>query len=426
MLYNKNMKKLLFTLTISSTVILTGGAFVSAAEADYRVYAPQTDKLNIVDTIALHTYCNLSKIFDSSHRDRCFAQSFFKDANVQNINQNTEELTGIKNSLSVQASDIEALKNRPTTTEIIRQVSGGGGTTIIKYVSDTSSQDTGRYNTVVSRGSFAFGEFNTIAIDAPNSFVLGSHIVNVTPSSTQIGTSNKSKLFIGSDGFVGVANSNNGGARTNRLVDEQLRVAGRVRAQGFDVDSAADLAENFPVDEDGVLPGHIIQFSDVTHKWDGYELNGIVRAKISKSAVGVVATNPGIVLGSNTKGLPVAFSGRVPVKVSAENGAVQKGDRVTLSSREEGIGAKLLDAGQSVGIALSSDTGKGMILMLVKNEYVYDPILLLESKKSLSNTSLDTKIGNINQNKNALCIEDVCMDKNILQKTINFINNFTQ
>jgi hypothetical protein len=96
----------------------------------------------------------------------------------------------------------------------------------------------------------------------------------------------------------------------------------------------------------------------------------------------------------------------VPVRVSAENGQVQKGDRITLSARESGVGMKMIGGGVSVGVALSSDSGRGVVLMLVKNENVN------------SNVTATTQ----SANEKGLCIDEVCLDKSILKRVVAFFN----
>ena len=86
-----------------------------------------------------------------------------------------------------------------------------------------------------------------------------------------------------------------------------------------------------------------------------------------------VSSKSAITLGADIKGLPVASTGRAPVKVSDENGKVLKGDRITLSATKPGLGAKLISVGQSVGIALSDANAEGNVLILVKSEYINNP-----------------------------------------------------
>jgi hypothetical protein len=79
--------------------------------------------------------------------------------------------------------------------------------------------------------------------------------------------------------------------------------------------------------------------------------------------IGVVSSDPGFVLGLGTdedfggifKKYPVGLSGRVPTKVSLENGPIAIGDRITLSSMP-GVGMKAGPLDPSVGIALEPYT----------------------------------------------------------------------
>ncbi len=68
---------------------------------------------------------------------------------------------------------------------------------------------------------------------------------------------------------------------------------------------------------------------------------------------GVIVSNPAITLGkkTDTNAFPVANIGTVPVLVSSDNGIVRKGDYIT-SSKNAGIGTKLIKPGYTIGIAL--------------------------------------------------------------------------
>ncbi len=407
-----------------------------------QIYSPQTQSLNIIDTIALHTYCTLSKIFSPENRERCFTSSL-----VDNIKEQPAiDLSGINQSLINDRRDINTLLNATKTETIVRDtqhitkyVSAGGvgargisgpmgpagvdGKYIVSSYQNGNNSVTFTYSDgstfsaalLNSSSSTIFGNLSTST--ATNTIVvIGNNIINEIAGSIQIGASNNSKLFLGADGFLGVASSTSGGARTSRIADEQLRVGGRIRAQGFDVDAAADVAEMFPSDEKGLVAGTIVMFGEKEHLWDTggtastsgeYSLMGVVSANIGEKVIGVVATNPGMILNADLKGgVPVAFSGRVPVRVTAENGPVQKGDRITLSSRESGVGQKMIGGGVSVGVALSSDSGRGVVLMLVKNE----------------NVNSSVTVSNQNSNTGHLCIDEVCLDKSILKRVIAFFN----
>ncbi|MBN1954711.1 MAG: hypothetical protein JW900_06625 [Anaerolineae bacterium] len=129
---------------------------------------------------------------------------------------------------------------------------------------------------------------------------------------------------------------------------------------------AADFAEMLPA-VGGLEPGDVLvvgldgQLARSTEAYQG-------------SVVGVYSTQPGFVGGANEEldptGLaPLAIAGIVPVKVSAENGAIQPGDLLTAASipghamRCEGAERCF---GRTIGKAMEGlEEGTGVILMLV-------------------------------------------------------------
>jgi hypothetical protein len=52
-----------------------------------------------------------------------------------------------------------------------------------------------------------------------------------------------------------------------------------------------------------------------------------------ESVAGVVSTDPAYILNSEKDGVPLALVGRAPVKVTNENGPIQRGDMLTTSSK---------------------------------------------------------------------------------------------
>ncbi len=233
--------------------------------------------------------------------------------------------------------------------------------------------------------------------------------------------------------------------------DEVLRVSGRVRATGFDIDAAADLAEKFEAVE-AVDAGTIVAFSTSTTQWsvngtstdDTYTMSTVRKAVTAYEAVGVISTNPGIILGKNVKnGVPVAFQGRIPVKVTSENGEVKQGDYLTVSLTQPGYAMKLTGEGRSIGRALSDYVeGRDKVLMLVENSFQK---LDIAGKNATTTGMLTT--GNVDLNANGvailnvksiasasgtwsidengrivakvLCLEDLCIDKNTLTNILN-------
>ncbi len=108
----------------------------------------------------------------------------------------------------------------------------------------------------------------------------------------------------------------------------------------------ADLAERYTSYE-ALMPGEVV----VT---DTANPQGVVRSgkPYQKNILGVVSTAPGFVAGAYTKdSFPIALIGRVPVKVSDENGPIRAGDYITSGSLP-GYAMRAKQAGQVIGKAL--------------------------------------------------------------------------
>jgi hypothetical protein len=153
--------------------------------------------------------------------------------------------------------------------------------------------------------------------------------------------------------------------------DPEFRVTntGSVYADGTFITPAADLAERVDTME-SMLPGDVVEIDP--------ELAGhyrVSRSARSALVAGVVSTQPGVTLNDKTLGddpndqrPPLALAGQVPVKVTAENGAIHPGDLLVASSIPGH--AMRADAnpapGTVVGKALGAlETGAGTIRMLV-------------------------------------------------------------
>ena len=64
-----------------------------------------------------------------------------------------------------------------------------------------------------------------------------------------------------------------------------------------------------------------------------------------KELIGIVSTQPGEIIGKWEPGhYPIALTGRVPAKVSLENGPIEVGDPIT-SSSIPGVGMKATETG---------------------------------------------------------------------------------
>jgi hypothetical protein len=109
----------------------------------------------------------------------------------------------------------------------------------------------------------------------------------------------------------------------------------------------ADLAENYTSTQ-ALEKGEIVSM-------EGHNNEGVVRSTGlpgQSNIIGVVSTKPGFVAGSYTKdSFPIALVGRVPVKVSTQNGIIRTGDRIAASSIP-GYGMRATTASRVIGTAL--------------------------------------------------------------------------
>ncbi|MDP3784687.1 MAG: DUF5011 domain-containing protein, partial [bacterium] len=118
----------------------------------------------------------------------------------------------------------------------------------------------------------------------------------------------------------------------------------------------ADLAEFFPAKNVRMElePGDLVSVDGLTPENLVKKSEGL---PYDDKVVGIVSTKPGLISGggsvedSHANDVLVALAGRVPLKVSLENGPVKPGDRLT-SSSIPGVAMKAIKSGPVVGIAL--------------------------------------------------------------------------
>jgi hypothetical protein len=171
--------------------------------------------------------------------------------------------------------------------------------------------------------------------------------------------------------IAGYGNTANGGAATT-----------------FDT---ADLAEWIPSTGEKPVAAEVLTAGDSP-----------VTVKKSVSAydqklMGIVSTTPHTVMGAETPtSVQIALSGRVPVKISSENGGIMAGDYVT-SSSTPGVAMKATHAGYVVGKALEDwnpGSGKTTVMVLVNVSYVDPGNQTATGSALLQNLSLDAS-GNL-------------------------------
>ena len=93
------------------------------------------------------------------------------------------------------------------------------------------------------------------------------------------------------------------------------------------------------------------------------------------TVAGVISTAPAMLIGQADSPSPLALAGRVPVKVSAENGSIQRGDLLTTAATAGHAmkatpvfvnGIPFYQPGTIIGKAMGElETGVGTIIVLV-------------------------------------------------------------
>jgi hypothetical protein len=187
--------------------------------------------------------------------------------------------------------------------------------------------------------------------------------------------------YVTNDGTLSVSNdviisgklypSDRGATQTSKYIyyDGSSGMGGdfmRTNASGWATGSY-DFAEMFPSTET-LEAGDVVVFSgsgaNVRRGTDGER----------KLTAGIVSTRPGFLAGDNVEGdYPIALAGRVPTKVTLENGPIAVGDPLTLSTLS-GYAMRATDAGMVVGYALepyTTPTSDASIITFVNVGY-YD------------------------------------------------------
>lgn len=145
----------------------------------------------------------------------------------------------------------------------------------------------------------------------------------------------------------------NNGSDLLTLQNEGLNVL-RVTSEGNIYSSSnggfysggADLAENYTSSQT-LEPGDVIAIDPATN----HSVKRTV-GQYQNDVLGVVSTSPGFVAGAYTEGsYPIALVGRVPVKVSTENGPIKEGDILT-SASIAGYAMRATESGRVIGAAL--------------------------------------------------------------------------
>jgi hypothetical protein len=171
------------------------------------------------------------------------------------------------------------------------------------------------------------------------------------------GSSNYAEIsFVG-----GEQKSDNGGQQGTFIFSHAVSL----KAGGF------DYAEDYPTYDETLAPGDVVAIDP------GY-VEYIKRADGTTPAIGIFSKNPGLrlqkpddVVETGERWVPIALVGRVPVKVSTENGPIKAGDSLTLSETIPGVAMKATKAGTIIARALSKYEGTevGTVTAFIDNSY---------------------------------------------------------
>ena len=171
---------------------------------------------------------------------------------------------------------------------------------------------------------------------------------------------NNGELWYSSGGLHKWYTTNGTPGPTEYTAQMSLDGSGDLRTRGSMIaNTTPDLAETIPAASD-------VGVADVVCA-DPAHAERVVRCSRSSGAVlGVISDGSSSFLinahgggiDAPLTGAPLVLAGRVPVKVSLENGPVAIGDYLGPSSTP-GVAMRMTDAGRAVGIALDSFDGRG-------------------------------------------------------------------
>jgi hypothetical protein len=183
--------------------------------------------------------------------------------------------------------------------------------------------------------------------------------MRISATNISLEASNAKKLIVTATGNILIGT----GAPGNATGDGDLYVTGDIEYDGNLYGPGADLAELIHTTD-------TLEAGDVVVA-DPENAEHVVKATTAYDTrvVGIVSTDPSIILSKSEGNVPLALSGRVPVKVTDENGPIKPGDLLT-TSNTPGHAMKCASReacqGSLVGKALGKiEKGTGTIVAVV-------------------------------------------------------------
>lgn len=140
-----------------------------------------------------------------------------------------------------------------------------------------------------------------------------------------------------------------------------------------------DLAESYKTKDQTISSGDVVCV-------DPNNNSNIIKCQnpYDPTAIGIVSTNPGLIVGDDLQANSrlVGLQGRVPVKVTLENGPIKRGDPLTPSATKPGYAMKATKAGQIIGKALQPFDGNSTVL----GENAFDGLTKNQIQKIINST----------------------------------------
>ena len=181
---------------------------------------------------------------------------------------------------------------------------------------------------------------------ADNTFTLGSASLgwsNVYAANFTGEASKASTLRVGSDFRSASASATN---NTVAVRDATGSIAANLFQGTATQARYADLAEKYSTAEE-LAPGTVVTVC-------AHEDHEVEAASLGTIAIGVVSTDPAVMMNSEAEGQYIGLKGRLPVRVI---GAVKKGQEVYVN--DNGCASTAINGGSLVGVALESNSDEG-------------------------------------------------------------------
>ena len=179
-----------------------------------------------------------------------------------------------------------------------------------------------------------------------NTFTLGSASLgwsNVYAANFTGEASKASTLRVGSDFRSASASATN---NTVAVRDATGSIAANLFQGTATQARYADLAEKYSTAEE-LAPGTVVTVC-------AHEDHEVEAASLGTIAIGVVSTDPAVMMNSEAEGQYIGLKGRLPVRVI---GAVKKGQEVYVN--DNGCASTAINGGSLVGVALESNSDEG-------------------------------------------------------------------